>query len=100
MLISILMFFLGVLLAPVVRPLLRPLFVELVRAGVQTADEVTRLSAQARESIEDAAAEAEAQRVSKAKAAAEPYTPPAQEAESSSPPPPTVAEPPQGPVGP
>ena len=49
MLTSILMFFLGVLLAPVVRPLLRPLFVELVRAGVQTADEVKRLSAQARE---------------------------------------------------
>lgn len=77
MLTSILMFFLGVLLAPVVRPLMRPLLVELVRAGVQTADEVRRLSAQARESIEDAAAEAEAERTRKAKAAAEAQAAPA-----------------------
>ncbi len=79
------MFFLGVLLAPVVRPLLRPLFVELVRAGVQTADEVKRLSAQARESIEDAAAEAEAERTRKARAAAETHATPPTEAPPSPP---------------
>lgn len=87
MLTNILMFFLGVLLAPVVRPLLRPLFVEMVRAGVQTVDEVKRLSAQAREGVEDAVAEAEAERAAKARQAAA-----AQAAPPPSAPPP--AEPP------
>ena len=61
MLIPILTFFLGVFLAPVVRPLLRPIFVELIRATLMTADEVRRLTAEMRENIEDAAAEAKAQ---------------------------------------
>lgn len=60
MLVAVIAFFLGVLLAPVVRPLLRPLFVEIVRAVLLTADEVRRLTAEMRENIEDAAAEAKA----------------------------------------
>lgn len=60
MLTAIIAFSLGVLLAPVVRPLLRPVFVELVRATLLTVDEVRRLSAEMRENIEDAAAEAKA----------------------------------------
>lgn len=65
------MFFLGVLLAPVVRPLARPLLLELVRAGLQINEEVKRLSAQVREDIEDAAAEAEALKIAKARTQAE-----------------------------
>lgn len=65
------MFFLGVLLAPVVRPLARPLLLELVRAGMQIREEMTRLSAQVKEDIEDAAAEAEAVKVAKARVQAE-----------------------------
>jgi len=86
MLTNIVMFFLGVLLAPVIRPLLRPIFVELVRAGVQTVDEVKRLSAQAREGIEDAVAEADAERAAKARKAAAAHSEPAP------PPPPTATE--------
>jgi hypothetical protein len=68
MLIPILTFFLGVFLAPIVRPLLRPFFVELVRATLMTADEVRRLSAEVRENVEDAAAEARAQHAARAEA--------------------------------
>ena len=60
MLTAVIAFFLGVLLAPVVRPLLRPFFVEIVRAVLLTSDEVRRLTAEMRENIEDAAAEAKA----------------------------------------
>jgi hypothetical protein len=60
-------FALGVLLAPVVRPLMRPLFVELIRVVLLTADEVQRLSSQVREDIQDASAEAQAAREAKAK---------------------------------
>ena len=69
-------FSLGVFLAPVVRPMLRPLFVELIRAGLMTVDETKRLAAEVRENIEDAAAEAKAQRDAKAAAAAAATPPP------------------------
>jgi hypothetical protein len=72
----LLAFSLGVFLAPVVRPLMRPIFVEMIRATLVTIDETKRLTAQVREGIEDAAAEAQAQ-----KDAARPTPPP--------PPPPT-----------
>ena len=87
MLIPILTFFLGVFLAPVVRPLLRPIFVELIRATLMTADEVRRLTAEMRENIEDAAAEAKAQR--DAKPASEAAAKPA----ASDPPPPAASSP-------
>jgi len=82
MLTNILMFFLGVLLAPVVRPLARPLLLELVRAGMQISEEMKRLSVQVKEDIEDATAEAEAVKAAKArvqaeKAASAPSAPPA-----------------------
>jgi hypothetical protein len=82
MLIPTITFFLGVFLAPVIRPLLRPIFVELIRATLLTADEVRRLTAEMRENIEDAAAEAKAQHdartaAAKPAAAEPPPTPPA-----------------------
>ena len=85
MLTATLAFFAGVFLAPVIRPLLRPIFVEFIRATMMTADEVRRLSAEMRENIEDAAAEAKAERDAKlardaeaarAAAAAAPQAPP------------------------
>lgn len=57
-------FLLGVFLAPAVRPLFRPMMVELVRAGLAIADEVKRASAEVQERVEDAKAEAAASRAS------------------------------------
>ncbi|MCG8459066.1 MAG: hypothetical protein MI919_22545 [Holophagales bacterium] len=57
-----LVFLLGVFLAPLVRPALRPLFVEVVRAILRLVGEIRRLAAEAREGLEDAVAEAEASR--------------------------------------
>ena len=68
MLIPILAFLAGVVLAPVIRPLLRPLLVELIRVTIMTADEVRRLSAEVRENVEDATAEAQAKRQARAAA--------------------------------
>jgi hypothetical protein len=68
-LIPLTAFFIGVFFAPVVRPLLRPLFVELIRAGLMTVDETRRLTAQVRENIDDATAEVQAEREAAAKAA-------------------------------
>jgi|CXWL01.1.fsa_nt_gi TPP-dependent pyruvate/acetoin dehydrogenase alpha subunit len=82
MLTTIIAFFAGVLLAPVVKPLLRPLLVELIRAGLMTADEVRRISAEVQETVQDAAAEAQAQRESRARATA------ARESTETPPPPP------------
>ena len=79
--LALISFALGVFLAPVVRPLMRPVFVEMIRATLMTADEAKRLTAQVREGIEDAAAEAKAQKDAAA-AAARTATPP--------PPPPPV----------
>lgn len=76
MLIPILTFFLGVFLAPIVRPLLRPLFIEVVRATLMTADEVRRLSAEVRENLEDATAEARAQHTARAADAPAAQAPP------------------------
>ena len=79
--LALISFALGVFLAPVVRPLMRPVFVEMIRATLMTADEAKRLTAQVREGIEDAAAEAKAQKdaaaaAAAARAAAQPPPPP------------------------
>jgi hypothetical protein len=79
--LALISFALGVFLAPVVRPLMRPVFVEMIRATLMTADEAKRLTAQVREGIEDAAAEAKAQKdaaaaQAAARAAAQPPPPP------------------------
>lgn len=58
MLTTILAFLLGVFLAPAVRPLFRPILVEIIRAGLILVDEVRRLSAVVREGMEDVRAEA------------------------------------------
>jgi hypothetical protein len=59
-------FLLGVFLAPAVRPLFRPMMVELVRAGLAIADEVKRATAEVQERVEDAKAEAAATRAPQA----------------------------------
>jgi hypothetical protein len=63
-------FGLGVFLAPVIRPLLRPVVVELMRATMMAVDEAQKLSASVREDLQDVAAEAQAQRDAKAQEAA------------------------------
>jgi hypothetical protein len=50
----------GVFLAPAIRPLLRPVAVEAIKAVMLAADEAKRLSEDVKEDLEDAAAEAKA----------------------------------------
>jgi hypothetical protein len=71
MLTAVIAFLAGVLLAPVIRPFLRPLFVELIRATLMTVDEVQKMTSHVRESIDDATAEAKADRDAKAARAAD-----------------------------
>lgn len=63
-------FLLGLFFAPVVRPLLRPMFVELVKVSMTSWYEGRRISAKVREEVEDAIAQAEAEQAAKARAAA------------------------------
>lgn len=88
MLSTIIAFLLGVFLAPAVRPLFRPVMLEVVRAMFAITDEVKRMSAQVQESVEDAKAEVDAARAAQA---ASPQTAPqaasAQAAPSPSAPP-------------
>jgi hypothetical protein len=81
---AVIAFLLGVFFAPVIRPLFRPLLIEVIKAGLMVGDEAKRLSAEVREGIDDAKAEAEAAAAEKARAAAKPATAP--------PPPPPAAE--------
>jgi hypothetical protein len=62
MITAIVAFFLGVFFAPVIKPMLRPLFVEIIKLGLMTAEEVKKMSSKVKEDLEDAAAEANAQR--------------------------------------
>jgi hypothetical protein len=63
-------FVLGVFLAPAVRPLFRPMMVEMVRAGLAIADEIKRATAEVQEGVEDVKAEAEANRAARSSAPA------------------------------
>ena len=72
------------LLGPVIRPLLRPIFVEIIKVSITTSEEVRRMSVQVREDIEDAAAEVNAERA--AKKAAETVQPPPPAPDSGPPP--------------
>lgn len=60
-------FLLGLFFAPVVRPLLRPMFVELVKLTMTSWYEGRRMSAKVREEVEDAIAQAEAEQAAKAR---------------------------------
>jgi hypothetical protein len=77
---EILAFSAGVLLAPAIRPLLRPLAVEVVKGVLLTVDEARRLSEQVKEDVEDVTAEArieyEKRRAAEAAAAPPPPPPP------------------------
>lgn len=55
---TFLAFLLGVFLAPAIRPLFRPVLVEVIRAGLVVGDEVRRMSHTVREGVEDVQAEA------------------------------------------
>jgi hypothetical protein len=80
MLTAIVAFLLGVFFSPVIKPMLRPLFVEVIKLGLMTADEVRKMSSKVKEDLEDAAAEATADRA-KAQPKAEPPTTPGANAE-------------------
>ena len=77
MLSTVLAFFLGVFLAPAVRPLFRPVLIEMIRAGLVLTDEVKRMQVSLTESMEDARAEAEAAQAAPPKPAARPRPRPA-----------------------
>jgi hypothetical protein len=61
MLTAIVCFFLGVLLAPAVRPLLKPALVELVKGWILLTQEVKRTTSQVREDLEDITEQAKAE---------------------------------------
>lgn len=65
MLTAIFCFFLGVFLAPVVRPLMRPFAAEVMKLFVAATYEVRSAAARAKEEMEDAVAAAEAERAAK-----------------------------------
>lgn len=65
MLTAILCFILGVFLAPVVRPLMRPLVAEVMKFFVTVTYEVRSAAARAKEEMDDAVAAAEAERAGK-----------------------------------
>lgn len=67
----------GVFLAPAIRPLLRPVAVEAIKAVMIAADEAKRLSEDVKEDIEDAAAEAKAAHTARKAETAPPPPPPA-----------------------
>ena len=83
MLIATIAFLVGVFFAPVVRPLCRPILVEIIRAGLLVGDEVRRMTTQVREGLDDARAEAAA---SANRAEAPPPSSPAPEPKPSAPP--------------
>lgn len=58
--LALLCFLLGVFLAPVVRPLFKPLFVEIVKLIVAASQELKTASVKVKEEVEDAVAEANA----------------------------------------
>jgi len=74
---ELLAFAAGVFLAPAIRPLLRPVAVEAIKAVMIAADEAKRLSEDVKEDIEDAAAEAKAAHAARKAEAAPPPPPPA-----------------------
>lgn len=86
---TFLAFLLGVFLAPAIRPLFRPVLVEVIRAGLVVGDEVRRMSHTVREGVEDVQAEARTARSARESAesptSAEPVAP--RPSEPASPPP-------------
>lgn len=71
MLTALISFFLGVFLAPVVRPLMRPFAVEVMKLFVTATHEVRTAAAKVKEEVEDAVAATEAERAAKQAAAAQ-----------------------------
>lgn len=94
MLTAVIAFALGVFFGPVIKPMLRPLLVEIIKLALVTAEEMKRLSLQVKEDIEDAAAEANAQRATAQQAAAGPNSPTSPPASSIGSNPSSTASPP------
>lgn len=61
MITAIISFLAGLFLAPIIRPLLRPLFVEAVKFGYQTMEEAKQAAAKVKEEVSDAVAVASAE---------------------------------------
>ena len=61
LLTAVVSFLLGVFFAPVVRPMFRPMMLEIMKAWIVASDEARRATAQAREDMEDIAEEARAE---------------------------------------
>lgn len=91
MLTAAIAFLLGVFFAPVVRPLARPVLIEIIKAGLLVGDEVRRMSAQVREGMDDARAEAAAS-ADRAQAKAQAAAAAAPAADTTVPPPVTPAQ--------
>jgi hypothetical protein len=61
MITAIISFLAGLFLAPIIRPLLRPFFVELVKFSYQTMEEAKQAVAKVKEEVSDAVAVANAE---------------------------------------
>jgi hypothetical protein len=81
MLTALISFLLGVFFAPVVRPMMRPLALEIMKLFVSASNEVRSAAAKMKEEVEDAVAATEAERAAKQAAATQSPTtePPKQE---------------------
>ena len=71
MLIAFFCFFLGVFFAPLIRPLARPFFAEVIKLFVMATHEVQMTVAKVKEDMEDTVATAQAERAAKEKDIAE-----------------------------
>ena len=87
-------FLLGVFLAPAIRPLFRPVLVEMIRAGLVVGDEVRRTSHTVREGVEDVQAEARTAKAARETTESAPPSQPAapRSSEPVSPPPSDAAD--------
>ncbi len=71
MLTGLICFFVGVFMAPIIRPLLRPFATEVMKLFITATYEVRSAAAKVKEEMEDAVAAAHAERAAKQRAAAE-----------------------------
>jgi hypothetical protein len=61
MITAIISFLAGLFLAPILRPLMRPFFIELVKFGYQTMEEAKQAASKVKEEVSDAVAVANAE---------------------------------------
>lgn len=78
MLIAFASFVAGLFFAPIVRPLIKPLFIEIIKVSYSAMEEAKRATAKAKEDLADVVASAEREIIAeeKAKEASEDKSPP------------------------